>query len=40
MEAIQTTATKAGNSGHPDLRGWLQQLPQPTGSPSLARAFR
>jgi 2,5-furandicarboxylate decarboxylase 1 len=26
MEAIQTTVTKAGNSGHPDLRGWLQQL--------------
>jgi 2,5-furandicarboxylate decarboxylase 1 len=26
MDSIQTTATKAGNSGHPDLRGWLQQL--------------
>jgi hypothetical protein len=26
MEAIQITATKAGNSRHPDLRGWLQQL--------------
>jgi 2,5-furandicarboxylate decarboxylase 1 len=26
MEASDTTATKAGNSVHPDLRGWLQQL--------------
>jgi 2,5-furandicarboxylate decarboxylase 1 len=26
MDSIQTTATKAGNSGYPDLRGWLQQL--------------
>ena len=26
MEAIRATATKAGNSGQPDLRGWLQQL--------------
>jgi 2,5-furandicarboxylate decarboxylase 1 len=26
MDSIQTTATKDGNSGHPDLRSWLQQL--------------
>src|ERR1700722_15271282 len=26
MDSIQATATKAGTTGHPDLRGWLQQL--------------
>jgi 2,5-furandicarboxylate decarboxylase 1 len=26
MDSIQTTATKTGSSGHPDLRDWLQQL--------------
>jgi 2,5-furandicarboxylate decarboxylase 1 len=36
MEAIQTTATNAGNTGDPDLRGWLQRL-SATGRLAVAR---
>src|ERR1700729_219278 len=45
MDSIQTTATKAGHSVHPDLRDWLQQLAAtnrlavPRGGVLLSRGF-